>query len=1212
MTILQQPDSLSLSGNIKEFRIQTTDTIFFVLFQGEEEIVSRSYEPGADGIVIVDVHDIVHARLSFQFSNTSLVYEQTSIVSTFKAVISGTEVLFTAIRCGIDMFADTAMNFLTQNFLTWQPNIKPVTYYSPEFLTYYATQDCNAKLRAYFTNGEGEVISQSDLELAGFSKNKAYTIPLQYASVFEKLGKMPAYYDVFVENPKGERLTYIQRYYASDIKSETEQWILFENSLGGIDTFRAYGTTTFTGEHTHNVAEINETSVEYRVDTARKYQKNTGFLDKKERTWLLDFFPSLKKYLYIESYLRPIIVVESNASYTDKELPSNYTFTYKYADAKPLLNLSRTEIPTGQLNITVPALGSFTVPPRLVEFPRLPLSEGVLLPVQEPYSEVWNATTAGSLSDFVAERLAKNYGGGGGVGHHHGNIDLLNLLGYTAEYLLLAGKKVKAGYADQAYSFLNNIAQENIKFAKGAVTDLLSSEKYDAGEDGHGYRLKCDPATGESMLEVDKLHVRIRAEFKELLIESLQHIGGELVISPARIQCTRVEELDDNYRCYFDAGNQNNQGIYDVDQAFTVGALGRCEVFSGAKQKYYWRLVSYVGENYIGLSKTECAEGSDLPEPGDVIAQFGHATDSDLMNVQVISSVGPDAPCFKQYVGINSFVLPEPESVLRPGNNKLTGVLRIKNGSTGAGNLSDLPEEVAKAVDLGSVNILQNSGFTGQYDSEVLSEDTELEEGSELYCKKLKDWTGIASVQEDDVAVSGFAVTLGSLSQSVKLIPNENYVVSYKAKGENVAVSCGDYSVSQELTADYERYIHKFKCIGNSVFLISGTAILCDLKLERGTVVTDWTPSPLDSDKSLSELQSLQYLSDSIKNGSVDILGGLVMANMLQLGNYSNGKLQKLTAGVSGIYNDDDDIAFWAGGSLEQAIKAAMLYKDNPNYRLTDEELKSIAKVVLTHGGRAILNDVILRGTVYAENGIFNGEIKSKKGSIGGWNIEEDAIFSEETEVVGTYFSGRNITRMDKKGTIESLLFKLGFGEGYIKSSITGRNTMEWGKDMLSFNTICSKPFVTTGGIQLAGSRTIDPRFILNREFYASGNITVEHITTQDRVGEYSYFALPNTLDMDGVTFLVRVDPYYGFSQNSWKCNPIYLVYGATGVPIDYGCTVDNVRLGQFLSSDGNSLGTTYPVQRGGMVRLTAVARVRHDTTHSGADSKMIQWYVNV
>ena len=138
MTILQQPDPLSLSGNIKEFRIGTTDIISFRLLQGDEEIVARSYEPGADGVVIINIQDIIHARLSFLFNNTSMVYEQKTIVSTFKALLSGTEVEFTAIRCGVDMLADTPANFLLQNFLTWQPNVKPVTYYSPEFLTYYA------------------------------------------------------------------------------------------------------------------------------------------------------------------------------------------------------------------------------------------------------------------------------------------------------------------------------------------------------------------------------------------------------------------------------------------------------------------------------------------------------------------------------------------------------------------------------------------------------------------------------------------------------------------------------------------------------------------------------------------------------------------------------------------------------------------------------------------------------------------------------------------------------------------------------------------------------------------------------------------------------------------------------------------------------------------------------------------------------------------
>lgn len=451
MTILQQPDPLSLSGNIKEFRIGTTTTISFRLLQGGEEIVARSYEPGADGIVIINIRDIIHDRLSFLFSNTSIIYEQTKIVSAFIAQISGTEVEFTAVRCGVDMLAETPSNFLIRNFLTWQPNVKPVTYYSPEFLTYYAVRECQVKLHAYFTDESAAVISQSEITLADLTKGKAYTIPLQYASVAEKLGnKMPAYYDVWVENVEGERVSYTQRYYASDMKSETEQWVLFENSLGGIDTFRAYGSTAFTGEHTHNIAEIDDVSLEYRVDTARKFQKDTGYLNRKERAWLLDFFPSLKKYLYTGSYIRSIIVIESNVTYTDKELPSNYTFTYKFADAKPFLNLQRTDVPTGALEIVVPEVGSFTVPPRLIEFPRLPLSEGALFPVQDPYSEVWSVTTTGSVSDYIINRISENYGGGGGVGHQHNNIDLLQLLSYATEYLLVAGKKIKAGYADKA------------------------------------------------------------------------------------------------------------------------------------------------------------------------------------------------------------------------------------------------------------------------------------------------------------------------------------------------------------------------------------------------------------------------------------------------------------------------------------------------------------------------------------------------------------------------------------------------------------------------------------------------------------------------------------------------------------------------------------------------------------------------------------------
>ena len=297
MNILQQPDSLSFSLNLKDFIISSDSQVAFVLRQGGEDILSQQYEPSAGGNITINLRDVVHGRLSTLFKDLSESYEQTQLTDEFIAVIDSTEVKFRVVRGGVDRLSDSATNFLVQNFLTWQPQAKPVTYYSPEFLTYYATTESTVKLKAYFTSESGEVTSQ-EIDIVYIPKNKAYTVPMQYSVIAGLLNnRLPSYYDVWVENSFGYRLTYVQRYYASDMASEQEQWVLFENSLGGIDTFRAYGNMTFTGEHTHNLAEIDEEMSEYRVDTERKFQKNTGFLDDAQRRWLLDFFPSMSEII---------------------------------------------------------------------------------------------------------------------------------------------------------------------------------------------------------------------------------------------------------------------------------------------------------------------------------------------------------------------------------------------------------------------------------------------------------------------------------------------------------------------------------------------------------------------------------------------------------------------------------------------------------------------------------------------------------------------------------------------------------------------------------------------------------------------------------------------------------------------------------------------------------------------------------------------------
>lgn len=458
--VLLYPDALSMVGSMNAFEIFSTskaDVVFALRYKGSSaNIVQHTYTPNDKNRITLSVKDIILPLLSFEVKDSSEPYAQPNIMKSFVATLyevgsegSKKEFTFSVIRAGVDRLSDSATNFLKNNFLTWQPQVKGVTYYSPEFLTYYATATSVMKCKAYMWNGtdyeEKEVVLMNHM-----NAGTVYTVPVQYAIIAKKIGGsiQPSYYDIWVEQD-GKRVTYVQRYYASDMKSEEEEWFLFENSLGGVDCFRAYGNSENTAEHTHNVAEIEEDSEEYRVDTTRKFKKNTGFLDKKERLWMLDFFPSLGKYVYHGNSLRKITVTESDVNYEAKELPSNYTFTYKYSDARPYLNLTRSDASDfKQMDIHLPEIGNFTIAPRLVEFPRQLLSGGVLFPVQEPYSETWGVTTADALFNYFASTLTDRYSGGGGIGHQHFNIEVLNGLSYDYGYILYQGDRIKAGMAD--------------------------------------------------------------------------------------------------------------------------------------------------------------------------------------------------------------------------------------------------------------------------------------------------------------------------------------------------------------------------------------------------------------------------------------------------------------------------------------------------------------------------------------------------------------------------------------------------------------------------------------------------------------------------------------------------------------------------------------------------------------------------------------------
>jgi hypothetical protein len=223
----------------------------------------------------------------------------------------------------------------------------------------------------------------------------------------------------------------------------------------------------------------------------------------------------------------------------------------------------------------------------------------------------------------------------------------------------------------------------------------------------------------------------------------------------------------------------------------------------------------------------------------------------------------------------------------------------------------------------------------------------------------------------------------------------EDYVLSFHAKGAQMKVTFAGVERIFTLTNDKQRYVLKLKALNNSNTITFKAnveaAYICDIMLERGNVVSSWSMSPMDNISAMAEYEKTTYLQQLLKidttfnEGESTLRTGVINTGLIQMGNLDDeGKLAETTAGMSGIYNGVDSVAFFGGGTWEKAMATVDKFKEDPSYQPSEAELASMAKAVITHGGRAILQDIILRGYVYAQGGVFNGTVYAKNGEFNG------------------------------------------------------------------------------------------------------------------------------------------------------------------------------------------------------------------------------------
>jgi hypothetical protein len=187
----------------------------------------------------------------------------------------------------------------------------------------------------------------------------------------------------------------------------------------------------------------------------------------------------------------------------------------------------------------------------------------------------------------------------------------------------------------------NNLQVEGDIKAKERVviTKNAQSPEYYSGFLGSGWYLGGDSA----MAVVDYLTVRKTMKVYELLISKIRAINGGLVISAANAKIDSVYQSSSSYQIFPD----------DTTISFVQYDIARCDVFTGYGKKYYSALV----DSLSSISQSfwlKVIDGTDEPEAGDEIVQFGNTTNTDRQGLLYLTATDDNSPYIDVLDGVNS------------------------------------------------------------------------------------------------------------------------------------------------------------------------------------------------------------------------------------------------------------------------------------------------------------------------------------------------------------------------------------------------------------------------------------------------------------------------------------------------------------------------------------------------------------------------------
>lgn len=545
-----------------------------------------------------------------------------------------------------------------------------------------------------------------------------------------------------------------------------------------------------------------------------------------------------------------------------------------------------------------------------------------------------------------------------------------------------------------------------IKFLGGLFSDYIQSMNFSSGALGEGFVIKVDSKTGDSYLEVDHMLARKSATFIELLIQRLRQVGGQIILSPASMSCSKVEEYDTFYRCYF----ENTDGEKTIVQEFVIGDQARSQTFNikpgvheNVSNTYYWRLVTSVGDNYIDLSKSDCDTGSAAPQAGDDIVQLGNRTDKTRQNAIVLAAYGNDTPSFRQYAGIDSYSLAGKEvTAFSPNGNKVTGDFILKTGVnilTQFKILEDLIySEISKVLDevQAKDNYLYNASFASNTNGWETKNDVRfftvngkfLLVNGEFYSRK----DAMAAIIRD-----GDRNVLRILSSGIK---QSNADLANKPT----------YEEGEEPKKFFISFRYRVVTAGTLTIGFPGQNLHFTERLEPGEKYAmkeysgTWDGT---GDFELKFTGDIYIHSLALTDNAYEDMITKFETQLSQ----TNEKIEAVAKRTSNLESKSagwlttaDGVKIWAAAEFENGVKASSLFNVSAESITLKSQHIKLEGIITANGNIKIHED----GSIECHNGSFTGDITADSGYIGAFKITDRGLENEKENPTATLRIGKN------------------------------------------------------------------------------------------------------------------------------------------------------------------------------------------------------------